>query len=122
MLRRHSVYRALIALALSGLFIAWGPLLSSHLLHEYAQPLSRQMSPVEACQPGDGHGLVSDHSLPVKSAHVCVVCKVFSGMLHVSSGPTVPLFSPSSGFAFSQGDKLHFAGFARLSRSPPTHS
>jgi hypothetical protein len=122
MLRSHSNFRALIALALSGLFAASGSLFSSHLFQENADLVLRPVSPVEACQPGNGHGLVSDHSLQVKPAHVCVVCKIFSGALHVGSGPTVPLVSPSSGFAFSQGQKLHFAGFTRLSRSPPTRS
>jgi hypothetical protein len=58
----------------------------------------------------------------VKPDHVCVVCKIFSVALHLGSGPTAPLFSASGGFAFSQGEKLHFVGFTRLSRSPPTRS
>ena len=122
MLRGHSIHRALVALLLSGLFAASGPLLSSHLLQDNAELALRPVSPVEACQPGNGHGLVSDHSVQVKPAHVCVVCKIFSVALHGGSGPTAPLFSPSSGFAFSQGEKLHFVGFTRLSRSPPTRA
>ena len=122
MQRGQSTGRKFIALALCGLFAASGPLLSSHLLEESSELVLRPVSPVEACQPGDGYGLISDHALQVKPAHVCVVCKTFSVALHVGSGPTAPLFSPSSGLAYSRSKKLHFGGFTQLSRSPPTRS
>ena len=121
-MRSHSVYRVIIALALSSLVVASGPLLSSHLVQQNADRLLRSVSPVEVCQPGNGHGLVSDHSLLVEPVHLCVVCKIFNGALQVGAGPTLPLFSPSNGFAFSHNERLHFAGFSRLSRSPPARS
>ena len=120
--RSHSVYRALIALALICLVVASGPLLSSHLLQDNADRLLSSLSPVEACQPGDGHGLVPDHSLLVEPIHLCVICKVFNGALDVGTSLTVPLFTTAASIAFSHGERLHFAGFFRLSRSPPALS
>ena len=120
--RSHSVYRMPIALALICLVVASGPLLSSHLLQEDADRLLRSAAPVEACQPGNGHGLVPDHSLLVEPIHLCVICKISNGALHVGTSLTVPLFTPSASMAFPRREKLHFAGFFRLSRSPPTRS
>ena len=121
-MRSQSIFRVLIALALSSLVVSSGPLSSSHLLQKDADELGRPTAPVEACQPGNGHGLVPDHSRLVEPIHQCIVCKIFSGALHVGTSLTVPLFTPSAGIAFLRGEKLHFAGFFRLSRSPPAHS
>ena len=114
--------RALVALFLVGLFTASGPLFTSHLLQESAELTVRPVSPAQACQPGNGHGLVADHALQVKPPHLCLVCKVFNGALHVADGLTLPLWSASGDLVLPQSRKLHFAGFARLSRSPPSRA
>ena len=113
--------KTLIALALSGLIVSSGPFLSSHALEEGVEQI-RSASGVEACQPGNGHGLVPDHTLLVEPLHVCVICKTFNGTLLANIGITVPLFGPSAGTFCSPGVKHHFAGFFRVSRSPPSRS
>ncbi len=122
-MRRHRSFRAIFALVLIGLVAASGWLSPSHLLEENVGPFPAQVSPVtvdgENCQPGNGYGLVPDHARLVDPVHVCVVCKIFKGALHVSSRLTVPLFAPAATAALSLCVTPHFTGFCRLSRSPP---
>ena len=120
--RNRSVIRVLFAFALSGLVAVSGRLSSSHLLQEDTDRLLSSSASLEACQPGSGHGLVPDHSRLVEPAHQCIVCQIFNGALHVGTSLTVPLFAPAAGIAFLHGEKLPFAGFSRLSRSPPARS
>ncbi len=119
-MRNQRSFPAIFALILVGLVAASGWLSPSHLLKENVGPFSVQASSDgENCQPGNGYGLVSDHSRAVDPAHVCVVCKTFKGALHVSLRLTVPLFTPAATGALSRGITPHFTGFFRLSRSPP---
>ena len=119
----YSIFRSFSALALSGLFAASGALYPSHLLRELDSQPVRSASPAgEPCQPGEGHGLVPDHSLRVEPLHVCVLCKVFKGALYAGAGLTEPLLTSTATAPVSRSEKLHFAGFFRLSRSPPARS
>ena len=119
-MRSQRSFRAIFAPVLIGLVAASGWLSPSHFLEENVGPFPAQVSgDGESCQPGNGYGLVPDHARQVDPAHVCVVCKIFKGALHVSSRLTVPLFTPAATAALSGGVTPHFTGFYRLSRSPP---
>ena len=119
-MRSQRSFRAIFAPVLIGLVAASGWLSPAHLIEENVGPFPAQVSgDGENCQPGNGYGLVPDHARQVDPAHVCVVCKIFKGALHVSSRLTVPLFTPAATAALSRGVTPHFTGFYRLSRSPP---
>jgi len=118
--RSQRSFRAIFAPVLIGLVAASGWLSPSHFLEENVGLFPAQVSgDGESCQPGNGYGLVLDHARQVDAAHVCVVCKMFKGALHVSSRLIVPLFTPAATAALSGGATPHFTGFYRLSRSPP---
>ena len=122
-MRSQRSFWAILIPVLIGLVAASSWLSPSHLLEENVGPFTAQVSSVtvdgESCQPGNGYGLVPDHARQLDTAHVCVVCKIFKGALHVSSRLTVPFLTPAATGVPSRGVTPHFTGFCRLSRSPP---
>jgi len=114
--------KALLVVVLSSTLSASGWLSFSHLLQENAAQPVQISADAPSCQPGRGHGLVPDHARLVSPIHLCAICKNFKGTVHVDTRLTVPPFTPAANGATPHRQKLHFAGFSRLSRSPPAQS
>jgi hypothetical protein len=119
----NRILKALLVLTLSGPLSASGWLSLYHLIQATEESTGPDRpADIENCQPGEGYGIVADHSGPPSPVHFCAVCvlgKGQKGIARAASQLTAPPLSPDATLSLARGEKPRYPGFSRVSRSPP---